>query len=147
MRRTRERSRPERRNVGGPERGLQSRNVAFQGLEMREQMVGEQNGLGALEVRVTGEDEVSLELHIARDLPEPALDRRVHVLVGKIPGKLSRLDLLEHHLESPYQLHRFFPRNDPTLSEHPGVGDRASNVVGSETYVEGDGGVESFEGF
>ena len=104
------------------------------------------------EVRVEGDlivpapARVQLERHVAHDLPQPALDRRVHVLVGEVPGKPPGLDLFEYRFEPSCQLGRLFLRNDPPRPEHPGVGYGAPDVVGGQTDVEGNGRVEALEG-
>ena len=88
---------------------------------------------------------VQLECHISHQLPQPPLDGCMHVLVGERPRELSGLYLIQHRFETPYQIRSFFLRDDPLLSEHPGVGDGAPDVVWREPDVEGDRGVEKFE--
>ena len=71
----------------------------------------------------------------------------MNILIEKGPRKLPSLDLLQHGFEAPYETFRFLFRNDFLLSEHPGVGDGALDVIGAEPYVEGDRGVQAPEGF
>ena len=42
---------------------------------------------------------MQLERHVAYKILQPALYRRVHILVREIPRELSRLYLLQHRLE------------------------------------------------
>ena len=69
----------------------------------------------------------------------------VCILVREIPRELPRLYLLQHRLEAPHQRRRLSIRDDSLHPQHPRVGDGAAYIVGSETDVEGDGGIETLE--
>ena len=83
--------------------------------------------------------------NVSHELLQPALYRRVHILVREIPRELSRLYLLQHRLEAPHQRRRLSIRDDSLHPQHPRVGDGATYIVGSQTDVEGDGGIETLE--
>ena len=77
--RTRERARAERRHVGARQAVVPAVDVAGQRPEVREQVVREQHGLGALQVRVAGQRDLgrlprALQQH-ALQLVDPRRDR------------------------------------------------------------------------
>src|SRR5215213_8789609 len=100
MRRTCERSGPERRDTGGLPCGLQPPQVPPEGLEVGEQVRGEQDRLCALKMRVARENEIPVFLchlderaHRGEHTDSYPFGRRVHVLVREIPRKRTLLDL------------------------------------------------------
>ena len=78
----------------------------------------------------------------AGDLGQPALDRHVDVLVGRLEWELARLELGLDSLEAGEKLIELGIVQHPGGTKGPGVRPRLTDVVGRQAAIEAQRGVE-----
>ena len=182
QRRAGQRGRPQRQDVDALAAVGQAVAVALELLDVGQEVVGRQDRLGPLQVRVAGQDQVAVplgrgdegplqvgeppvdpvegvadpELDVGADLVVAAaagvqlaadvaeavdqrgLDVRVDVLALEHEREAPLLDLGPDIRQAPHNLLAFLGGEQSDLGEHPGVRDRAPDVVLEEPTVKGD---------